>query len=446
MVYLYFIYYSIGAIMRKKCIHAAFVAVSVSIVVALSACGDDSSSSNADSLTPESSADATLSSTEAPDSSDAQDLSSSDAEVDEGSSDGKVDESSSSAEALGETSSSVKVSDAVEISCDGYSKPVWSYMNEEIDYGCIQDPRDNQVYRTVKMGNRVWMAENLNYDVLLPEDKVDDRNFNWVYTRHCDDNDSCFRSCDSREDKCIRYVAEAFARSYTWAAAMDSINQGGCGMGERCNVSGQHRGACPGGWHIPSIEEFNELYEAAGGRDDAAYRLKSSNAWVCWNRECNGSDEFGFAIIPTDLSGPKSIFWSTTEDSDTTIIVSQASYDNDYMENFENWSNQKSNLFQIRCLKDYEAEEVPSSSSSAGDEDQCEAMVKTDITTWHFTKNDAFGDPVEYQYSINGDGQIELTTTGVNITGGTSTKVLYQKSTEVYMETAYSAAKATCQD
>ena len=423
--------------MRKNYVHAALVAVSVSIVAALSACGDDSSSSNADFLSRESSADAALSSTEAPGSSDAKDLSSSSAQV---------DESSSSAKTLGESSSSVKVLDAVEISCDGHSKPVWSYMNEEIDYGCIQDSRDNQVYRTVKMGDRVWMAENLNYDIPLPEDKVDDRTFKWVNKRHCTESDSCIRACDSRENYCIRYVAEAFARSYTWAAAMDSLNQGGCGMGERCNVSGQHRGACPGGWHIPSIEEFNELYEAAGGRDNAAYRLKSSNSWVCWNRECNGSDEFGFAIIPSDLSTPKSIFWSTTEDSDSTIVVSQAYYDNDYMENFENWSNQKSSLFQIRCLKDYEAEEILSSSSSAEDEDQCEAMVKTDITTWHFTKNDDFGDPVEYQYSINDDGKIELTTSGVNITGGTSTKVLYQQSTEIYMEMAYSAAKATCQD
>lgn len=427
--------------MRRNHVHAALVAVSVSIVVALSACGDDSSSSNADFLSRETSVDDALSSTETssetPGSSDAKDLSSSSA---------RVDESSSSAKTLGESSSSVKVLDAVEISCDGHSKPVWSYMNEEIDYGCIQDPRDNQVYRTVKMGDRVWMAENLNYDIPLPEDKVDDRTFKWVSKRHCTESDSCIRACDSRENYCIRYVAEAFARSYTWAAAMDSLNQGGCGMGERCNVSGQHRGACPGGWHIPSIEEFNELYEAAGGRDNAAYRLKSSNSWVCWNRECNGADEFGFAIIPTDLSGPKSIFWSTTEDSDSTIVVSQAYYDNDYMENFENWSNQKSSLFQIRCLKDYEAEEIISSSSSADDEDQCEAMVKTDITTWHFTKNDNFGDPVEYQYSINDEGQIELTTSGVNITGGTSTKVLYQKSTEVYMETAYSAAKATCQN
>lgn len=423
--------------MKGKYIYAALVAVSVSIVVALSACGDDSSSSNADFLSRETSADDALSSTETPGSSDAKDLSSSSAQV---------DESSSSVKTLGESSSSVKVLDAVEISCDGHSKPVWSYMNEEIDYGCIQDPRDNQVYRTVKMGNRVWMAENLNYDVPLPKDKVDDGTFKWVSKRHCTESDSCIRACDSRENYCIRYVAEAFARSYTWAAAMDSLNQGGCGMGERCNVSGQHRGACPGGWHIPSIEEFDELYEAAGGRDNAAYRLKSSNSWVCWNRECNGSDEFGFAIIPSELGITKSLFWSTTEDTDSTIVVSQAYDDNDYMENFENWNNQKFNLFQIRCLKDYEAGNVPSSSSSVDDEDQCEAMVKTDITTWHFTKKDDFGDPVEYQYSINGEGQIELTTSGVNITGGTSTKVLYQKSTEVYMETAYSAAKATCQD
>ena len=116
------------------------------------------------------------------------------------------------------------------------------------------------------------------------------------------------------------------------------------------------------------------------------------------------------------------------------------------MENFHNWSTQKFNLHPFRCLKDYEAGDVPPSSSSVDDENQCEAMVKTDITTWHFTKNDYFGDPVEYQYSINADGQIELTTSGANITGGTKTEVLYQKSTEAYMEMAYSAAKATCQD
>lgn len=76
------------------------------------------------------------------------------------------------------------------------------------------------------------------------------------------------------------------------------------------------------------------------------------------------------------------------------------------------------------------------------DKAQCTAMVKEDVSTWHFTRADAFGEPSEYVYSVaeNGDDLI------VTIDGKEKTYSFYHMSTEVGVELAFSAAKATCED
>lgn len=38
------------------------------------------------------------------------------------------------------------------------------------------------------------------------------------------------------------------------------------------------------------------------------------------------------------------------------------------------------------------------------DKSQCDAMVKSDISTWHFTRADAFGEPSVYIYSVADNG------------------------------------------
>lgn len=77
--------------------------------------------------------------------------------------------------------------------------------------------------------------------------------------------------------------------------------------------------------------------------------------------------------------------------------------------------------------------------------DPCEGMDRTDVSTWHFTRKDAFGDPAEYTYKAEGD---ELHLTIVHADGQSNTQILtmYKMTTEVGKEMAFSAARSTCRD
>ena len=75
----------------------------------------------------------------------------------------------------------------------------------------------------------------------------------------------------------------------------------------------------------------------------------------------------------------------------------------------------------------------------------CDAMVKSDVSTWRFVRKDAFGDDAEYTYKADGRN---LIVTIKDAHGSTDTKTysMYNMESEVGVEMAYSAAKATCRD
>lgn len=104
--------------------------------------------------------------------------------------------------------------------------------NPAIRYGILTDARDGGTYRTAKIGEQTWMAQNLDYKV----------NGSWCL--------------DRLEDSCRKY-----GRAYQWTTAMDigriylDTNLGG--------LDGPYRGICPTGWHLPSDAEWGTLMATA---------------------------------------------------------------------------------------------------------------------------------------------------------------------------------------
>lgn len=210
-------------------------------------------------------------------------------------------------------------------------KTNWVFLNPAVDYGEMTDERDCQVYKTVKVGNQVWMAENLNYE------------YKAIMT---DVPNSAY--CVSQRKDCSGY-----GRYYTWAAAMDSAgvfgtNGSGCGDSITCTPTFPVRGICPKGWHLPDSTEWSILYNKMG---EMSVTLKSMG-FPEWTDATNYS---GFSVIPGfyDSSKIREIwrattrFWTASEKTESsswqffmTVKHAIITYENKQIPS------------NIRCLKD----------------------------------------------------------------------------------------------
>lgn len=116
-----------------------------------------------------------------------------------------------------------------------------------------------KVYKTVKINNTIWMAENLNYPI---EDS-------WFY----DNNPS---------------HGEKHGRLYTWEAAMR---------------------ACPEGWHLPSADEWDNMIKELGG-EELAYKKVTERGESGLNLMLSGYKTVHGDFLSLDRAGD---FWTSTE-------------------------------------------------------------------------------------------------------------------------------------
>ena len=196
----------------------------------------------------------------------------------------------------------------------------------------LTDARDEQhvqVYKTVKIGNQTWMAENLNYS-------VDPGKQSWCH--------------DDNAENCSMY-----GRLYTWAAAVGKT-EAECGYGHECDLTEPVQGVCPEGWHLPSKDEWNALITAVGGTEVAGQKLKADSD--LWYEGTSNDDSFGFAVLPAGYRGDDGSFndegnvarfWSSTEDGSTNANRWTFYYDYDDVGSIWDYEHYG---FSVRCLRD----------------------------------------------------------------------------------------------
>ena len=263
------------------------------------------------------------------------------------------DKSRSSSSAV-KTSSSSKdgkssSSDEKNSSSSSVALPCKTETEDNCEYGSLTDDRDGQTYKTVKIGEQWWMAENLNYaytDVPFKYGSYTSDSTSWCY-----DNDAA---------NCAKY-----GRLYTWAAAMDSVgtwstNGMGCGYYRECSPTNPVRGICPEGWHLPDATEWNALFDAVGGKATAGIMLKSTEGWNDKDdgTSGNGTDAYSFSALPAGYrdshgdyydEGYSANFWSSTEGSSNSAYYMFLYY-NDDSASLRNFLKDYGS--SVRCLKD----------------------------------------------------------------------------------------------
>jgi len=193
--------------------------------------------------------------------------------------------------------------------------------------GTFTDPRDGQIYKIVRIGDRTWFAQNLNYTP--------------------DYNEHKYFYYDGNISYCDKY-----GKLYNWPSA---------------------NSLCPEGWHLPSQDEWESMFSYLGSpnvfnevtgfcKTDIWKMLKSSSGWPH-----NGNNSSGFSALPGGLYyanvfvglNTTSCWWSSTKDPKGVIenmyVYSMDDSTTDLWEGIIRASFPSSNGnygIAVRCIKD----------------------------------------------------------------------------------------------
>jgi uncharacterized protein (TIGR02145 family) len=204
--------------------------------------------------------------------------------------------------------------------------------------------KSEEDFKTVKIGNQKWMAENLNVVLFRNGDSIQEIKNDEDWKKAGDEKKPAWSYYEYNSEN-----GATFGKLYNWYALNDS------------------RGLCPVGWHVPSLNEWQELQDFLGGDRVAGEKLKSEKVW-------NGVNSYDFSALPggyldfgaISRKGPgmiggtfeglrhSGLWWTSTENKSDAQSAYYCSISKDNTSlNLGTWvSSPKGGGLSIRCIAD----------------------------------------------------------------------------------------------
>ena len=190
---------------------------------------------------------------------------------------------------------------------------------------------DGNVYKTVKIGEQVWLAENLKVTKYRNGDPIPFITDSVAWT---DLTTGAY--CNYRNKK---KIAKNYGRMYNWYAVVDNRN------------------ICPSGWHIPSDEEWAELGKFLGGDLVAGGKMKLNDSTIWREPNLGATNESGFSGLPGGRQYHSAFFflheygmyWAITEMDKDLAWSRYLTYGSPQLSRF---TYKKYYGLSVRCIKD----------------------------------------------------------------------------------------------
>ena len=201
------------------------------------------------------------------------------------------------------------------------------------DSGTFKDSENGETYNWVRIGDQIWMAENLKSTQYVNGDPIplvtDNEEWTGLTT-----GAYCYYENDSETN------AEIYGAFYNWFAVTDNRN------------------VCPSGWHVPTPFEWATLINYLGGDSVAGGKLKEAG-FDYWEVPNHGAtNESGFTALPGGFRNYDGTFfglgsygnwWSSSETSSVYAYSPELTHDS---ETITGYGMNKKLGISIRCIKD----------------------------------------------------------------------------------------------